>query len=207
MNQQLLFLHGAGYSDKNIARYLQDELEKKQVDTYSFNFTGHGGINLENSSLRNRLEEAEAAIRHFHIAEPLNICGSSMGGYIAVKLLEKYIIKNLILFAPAFYDIAAFSIPFNSDFSRIIRKEDSWVKSDAFEIIKKFKGNLLIFIGDKDEVIPKELIELVKTSSISLSRIEIIRIPQCPHKIHRWISSHPRWIETVSEKIADMLIN
>jgi len=41
--------------------------------------------------------------------KPIAVYGSSMGGYIAIKLLERFLnIKSLILFAPAVYDSRKF---------------------------------------------------------------------------------------------------
>jgi hypothetical protein len=203
MSSPLLFLHGA-VSDKNITKYLQDRFHAQKIKNHSFNFTGHGGTNLAASSLENRLFEAEKAIEHFELSEPLNLCGSSMGGYLAIKLLEKHKVNNLILFAPAVYDKKAFNIQFGNKFSEIIRKENSWKNSDAFRILKNFQGNALIFIGEKDEVIPKELVSELHACLIQSKSTEIVKIPDCPHKIHRWLSTHEEWSKKVAEKISEL---
>lgn len=200
----LLFLHGAGTSDKEITTYLQDALYTYSIGSYSFNFTGHGGDKtaMVVSSLAKRLREAEQAIQNFHLVEPLNLCGSSMGGYITIKLLEKYQVENLILFAPAVYAVEAFALPFDASFTSVIRQKDSWKNSDAFSILKNYTGNVLIFIGDKDEVIPRELIRHIDQSLVKVKSKELITIPHCPHKIHRWLSQNKEWTEVVAEKIA-----
>lgn len=203
----MLFLHGAGGSDKTRTQYLQDILANHNVTPYSFNFTGHGGdkVELDKSSLKNRLQEAEEAIRQFNLKEPLSLCGSSMGGYIAIKLLEKYQVENLILFAPAVYDIKAFDVNFNNEFSDIIRAQDSWKNSDAFSILNTFKGNVLISIGEQDEVIPKELINHLYSNLTNTVSKEIVYIPNCPHAIHRWLSHNKEWTQKVSKKIVQLI--
>lgn len=199
----LLFLHGAGTSDKEITTYLQDALHMYSIGSYAFNFTGHGGDKkaMATSSLAKRLKEAEQAIQNFHLTGPLNLCGSSMGGYIAIKLLEKYQVDNLILFAPAVYAAEAFALPFDTSFTEVIRTKDSWKNSDAFSILKNYTGNVLIFIGDKDEVIHRELLRLIDQSLVKVQSKEMITIPHCPHTIHRWLSQNKEWSEIVAKKI------
>ncbi len=154
MKKQLLFLHGAAGSDKERTRYLQNLLTEEHIESFTFNFTGYGGNNLSASSLEGRLQEADEAIQNFHLQEPFNLCGSSMGGYIAIKLCEKYKVENLFLFAPAVYTTKAFKLKFDEKFGETIRQKESWKDSDAFTILKHFTGNVVIFIGDNDEVIP-----------------------------------------------------
>ncbi len=203
----LLFLHGAGTSDKDRTKYLSDELKKYSVNGLSFNFSGYGGNpqELAKSSLEKRLSEAENAIKEFHLNEPLNLCGSSMGGYIAIKLLENHVVENLILFAPAVYDTKAFALPFDSTFSEVIRNENSWENSDAFGSLEKFTGNALIFMGEKDEVIPKRLFERIDKSLSNCKSKEIVKVPECPHKIHLWLSQNGVWKQRVGEKIGKLL--
>jgi len=203
----LLFLHGAGTSDKERTKYLSDELQKYGIEGCSFNFSGHGGVDLENSSLAKRLAEAEKAIKVFRLTEPLNLCGSSMGGYIAIKVLKNHGVDNLVLFAPAVYDFKAFALPFDSTFSEVIRQENSWENSDAFGILEKFSGKMLLFIGEKDEVIPERLVERIDKSLSMAKSKEIVRIPECPHKIHLWLSQHEEWKNKVSEKIGKLFKN
>jgi len=106
--KKLLFLHGAGpTTDKTVHQYLEEALLSFGIESCSFDFRGHGEKKapLSESGLEKRYNEAKQAIQDFRLTEPLNICGSSMGGYTAIKLLEEFKIQNLILFCPAVYDI------------------------------------------------------------------------------------------------------
>lgn len=206
MKPQILFLHGAGTSNKNTVGYLRKLLAGRNVQSYTFNFSGHSGKGISKSSLGCRIKEAEAAIKSFNLKEPLNLCGSSMGSYIAIKLLEQYRVKNLILFAPAVYDVRALDTSFNTKFSKIIREKDSWKNSDAVKILQKFSGNAMIFIGENDEVIPGELIKLLGASLSKAKSKEIRYIPNCPHKIHGWLKQDKKWRNIVSRKIAALVL-
>ncbi len=87
----------------------------------------------------------------------------------------------------------------------MIRKNYSWKNSDIFSALKKFNGNFLIFIGNNDEIIPKEVINFLDKSSTNTKKKEIIIIPNCPHKIHTWLSKHKDAADEVAEKISEFL--
>ncbi len=207
MQNSILYLHGGGTSDKHTTGYLQESLRRFDITGYSFDFSGQGATPtaLRESSLEHRCREAQSAISKFRLTEPLTVCGSSMGGYIAIKLLETYAIEHLILFCPAVYDRKAFSLSFDEKFSSVIRVKDSWKNSDAFEILDKFTGKILIITGEKDEVIPPELLVQLATALTHASYKEIITIPGCPHKIHGWLRTEPIWTEKIADAIAAFL--
>lgn len=202
-----LFVHGGGGSDKYRTLYLAERLLSHDISSLAFDHSGSGESTgfLENSSLTKRYNEALGAIKFLKKDRPLTICGSSMGAYIALKLLEKESVKNLILFCPAIYDARAFSVKFNDGFTDILRQKESWKNSDIFSALEKFNGNLLIFIGKEDEVIPKKVIELLDKVSRNVKKKEIVIVPNCPHKIHTWLSEHNDITDNVAEKISGFL--
>jgi len=202
----ILFLHGAGASDKNRTKYLEIILARYGIKCHSFNFKGAGGDakEMSKSSLKQRQLDAE---RYFEKIEDkqVTVCGSSMGAYTAIKLTEKYKINSLVLFCPAVYTIEAFDVPFNDEFTKIISEKESLLESDAFEILENFQGKILIFIGSADEVIPKKLLDLLDESLNKLKSKEIVMIPDCPHAIHLWLVRHEGWAKKVGKKIVDFL--
>lgn len=202
-----LFIHGAGTSDKDTTLYLAEKLVDGGVSTFAFDHSGSGESSgaLNESSLKKRFEEATHALRFLPNKDALTICGSSMGGYIALKLLSTFQTKNLILFCPAVYDENVFGQPFNASFTKKIRQKDSWKNSDIFSLLKTFTGNLLIFIGENDEIIPKEVISLLYKTAQNAKKREIVNITQCPHKIHRWLASHNDKADKVAQKILEFI--
>lgn len=199
----ILFLHGAGIGNKTIVEYMRKPLLAKNIHLVSFNFTGHSGNTkqMATSSIEKRVEEATTAIKRFHLQEPLSIIGSSMGGYIGIKLLEKYNVRNLILFCPGVYTTKAYSAPFGDEFSQLIRKPKSWIDSDAFAILQSFTGNLFIVIGEKDEVIPKELIRKLDAYANHAKSKQILTIPDAPHRLHPFLEENKYWRTKVIEMI------
>jgi len=183
-----LFLHGAGQSDKSRAFYLMERFQSRGISTCAFDFSGHGSSSgdLKKSSLQRRTDEAACAIKKFLAQDkPMTVCGSSMSGHTAIRLLDEVSnIGSLILFCPAAYDRDAYSVPFNNGFTSIIKEKGSWEKSEIFSLLEEYTGKLLIFIGENDEVIPKGVIELLDKHSTKATKKEIVVIPECNHMIH-----------------------
>ncbi len=174
------------------------------MESFTFDFSGAGGIGLEDSNLEKRYNEAKKAIKAFGLSEPLNIVGSSMGGYIAIKLSEAFTVANLFLFCPAVYTKRAFSVAFGPEFSTIIRAKESWKYTDAFEILKKFYGNVFIIIGEQDAVIPKEIIQMMSESLIHAKRKKMITIPQATHKLYEYLEEHADYRDIVVKTLANL---
>jgi len=201
-----ILFHGAGKSTKERAKQFFDKSLFDVVPTIvTFDFSGHGESSgeLKKSNLKQRVLEAQTAIELFTTQKRLTVCGSSMGGYIALKMLPLHDIKNLILFAPAVYDKEAHDVPFDQGFTEILRKPGSWENSDALTYLEKFTGNLLLFIGKDDEVIPSGVIDLIDSHSPKVARKEIIRFDNCPHALHDWLDNHPSERKQVAEKISE----
>lgn len=162
----VLLLHGGGLkTTKEKYRKLRIDLLNKGIESYAFNFIGHGESNedLYSTSLHSKVLQAKTFIDRF-INKPFSLIGSSMGGYIVVKLLELYNVSSLILFVPAAYSNSAYDINFGDKFSEIIRKENSWKDSDAFNIINKYDRNVLLISAEDDSVVPIELTNKYRSS-------------------------------------------
>ena len=171
----------------------------------AFDHSGHGESTGEEkkSSLEKRVREACAVIDGFAGDSLRTVCGSSMGGYVAIKMLEKYPLQNLILYCPAVYDKAAYSVPFDSGFTEIIRQPESWKNTDAVGILENFHGNLLVIIGSEDITIPKGVIELINNHASNTKRKEILIVPGAPHAIHSWLGDRPQEAAKVANKVAE----
>lgn len=201
-NPSVLFLHGAGQSTRMLFRPLQEALK---VPSVAFDFIGHGetGGVLEESSLKEREEQVRAVVEATGMTEPLSIVAASMSGYTAIKLLEKYEVARLVLFVPAVYAVEAYDRVFNQGFSEIIRRPRSWVETDAWRILKGFKGDLLMIKAGYDDVIPDEVIE--RLYEAAGGRKELLMVKESPHKILNYLSQHPVEMDLVCEKVRSVL--
>lgn len=75
------------------------------------------------------------------------VFGSSMGAYNAIRLTQLHRVDALVLIVPGVYTPSAYEVPFGPDFSAIIRRERSWIDSDAWDILSRFEGRLHIVQG------------------------------------------------------------
>ena len=164
---RLLVLHGAGDSCRQRFQLLREELFAAGISSAAFDFVGHGdtGGDLKSSSLRSRCRQARRVAEALNLKQPLALMGASMSAYTAVKLLEHYRIKDLILVVPAMYAARAESIPFNRGFTEIIRQPQSWIDSDAWPLLAAYRGRLLIVAAEHDGVIPRDVIDRIYDSA------------------------------------------
>jgi pimeloyl-ACP methyl ester carboxylesterase len=84
-----------------------------------------------------------------------------------VKLTERYPVASLLLLGPAMYAAEAYAVPFNGGFTEIIRRPGSWETSDAWGILSRFQGRLLLVAGEQDAVIPPGVIRSIYESAKS----------------------------------------
>lgn len=202
---KFIFLHGGGVSTKESVQNIASPIINMGMNILAFDFSGQGESTgeLKKSSLQKRQNEATVMINQFSSKEPLIVCGASMGGYIAIKMLESHQIDTLILLCPAIYDRKSVNVRFDSGFTEIIRKNLSWLDSDALFLLEKFKGKLLIVIGDRDEVIPLDVIKLIFTHAKNAKKREIHMIPGCPHQMFAWVNSNRDELIKLEEKIVE----
>lgn len=133
------------------------------VATFDFRGSGLDSKNFFNSGLHTRIKDAREAFRQLIMTFPTGrffVLAVSMGGYIAT-FLDPRDIYRLFLIAPAAYDACAVreKINFGPGFSEVIRRDKSYLKSDAFARMERFRlVSTTIVRFDADEVIPPEVI-------------------------------------------------
>lgn len=175
----ILYLHGAGGSTRRGHHLLRNALQQRGVGSVCFDAIGHGdtGGTLAQSSVASRTRQAQAVLAARELPEPLVVLGSSMGAYNAIRLTQQHRVDALILMVPGVYTPAAYEVPFGPDFSAVIRRERSWSDSDAWDILSRFEGRLLVIHAEHDAVIPLEISErLVAAATRAASRqLHIVR--------------------------------
>lgn len=212
-----IFLHGA-LSRKETVFNFSDELLKQGISILAFDHSAAGMKKEEivslgiKTSLRKRVEEAREAISRFAASEPLTICGLSMGGHIAIRLVEYFPVKTLVLLVPAIYSRRAFDVHFSEEFSTIIREnanvpgKESWRDSETLEILENFTGKLLVVYGtrerEKGEKFPREVINLIdRHSAHTRKEARLIALPDCPHRLFDWLQENDYWRKLVLDEM------
>jgi pimeloyl-ACP methyl ester carboxylesterase len=204
----LLVLHGAGDSCRQNFKWLREELWAAGISSAAFDFVGHGdtGGDLKSSSLSSRTRQACRVIDALRLKQPFALMGVSMSGYTAVKLLEHYRIKNLILVVPAMYTAQAYRIPFNGGFSGIIRQPQSWVHSDAWHILADYRGRLLVVAGEEDRIIPRSVVTRIYGAAVNASERELYVAPKASHFVFTDLrSKNPEEFEYIFRRICKTL--
>lgn len=155
---EVLLLHGGGRQTSSAGFFLlRKALIANGIGSTAFDFVGHGntGGMLENSSLVDRVAQAQAVIAEMKLGTKMPaLIGFSMGAYVAIQLSALLPVRRLGLLIPAVYHPDAMDLPFGPQFSACIRQPESWQNSDAFELMKGFRGQLLVVSAEKDQVIP-----------------------------------------------------
>jgi alpha/beta superfamily hydrolase len=208
-NTCVLFLCGGGLKiGKERYQEWQREFEEINIASVSFDYSGvnGSGVPLEQSSLEARINEAswvtDWAKEHVP-AEQYVLFGTSMGGYIALGLVNKKpaFFDTIILHAPAAYSPQANNLNFGPDFTKEIRKENSWADSLSFHWLKRYTGKILLVESEKDEVVPQEIIERYK----GVSRPEILLLKEAPHDIWKDSLEARRFRNEIYQKIKSFI--
>ncbi|MBJ7309575.1 alpha/beta fold hydrolase [Rugamonas sp. CCM 8940] len=154
-----LVLHGAGSAARPGYTIMREALQRQGIGSTCFDCIGHGetGGALAQSSLASRTRQAQAVIAARRLPAPLHVLGASMGAYNAIRLSALTPVASLILFVPGVYAPGAYELAFGPEFSAAIRRPRSWDDSDAWAILEKFEGALLLVAAEHDAVIPLEI--------------------------------------------------
>jgi uncharacterized protein len=182
---RVLILHGAGNANRGYFRLFREQLLIHGISSVAFDFVGHGdtGGELKSSSLISRTRQACRVVDSVGIQQPFSVIAASMGAYTAVKLLEYYQIKNMILLVPAMYTASAYTIPFNEGFTDIIRQPESWEHSDAWNLLSGYRGRLLIIAAENDKIIPKGVINKIYDSAVNAKERKLFVAPRASHLV------------------------
>ena len=205
---RVLILHGAGNANRGHCRLFREQLLIHGISSAAFDFMGHGdtGGDPRSSSLLSRTRQARSVVDSLNIQSPFSVIGASMGAYAAVKLLEYYPIKSLILLVPAMYTATAYTVPFNAGFTDIIRQTQSWHHSDAWEILSGYRGRLLIIAAENDPVIPQEVISKIYDSAANARERKLFVAPRASHFVFTDLrTNNPEGFCSVLGQIVAML--
>lgn len=178
----LLAIHGAGDGHLGVFAGVREQLWQRGVGSTAFDCVGHGSTGgvKEGSSLHAREEQARAVIAVSRV--PTAIIGASMGAYNAVRLAERVALRGLVLVVPGVYHAGAHDVPFGPAFSRLIRQPRSWDHSDAWDILGRFRGRLLVIAAGADQVVPLEIPQRLHDAAINAESRTLLIVPQAPHQ-------------------------
>lgn len=204
----VLILHGGGKSSKDRFIVLQEFLASHDIASFAFNFRGVGDSEgtFENGSLDNRLDDAIDALHEFSKYIDTNriyVIGSSMGGHVAAKLIEKEPhIPGLMLLYAAAYGKDAEDKKLNNAFTKEIHKDHNWDNSPAFSALENYAGNVLVVYGEHDAVIPQDVQQTYKKLIANKGTFLLL-----PHASHLLLSPQSKQEKQATEQAYAAILN
>lgn len=204
--RKVLFLHGAGQSDKartlGISQYLSDAW----IESVSFDFSGHGeSTKNTNGSIRKRVWEAKIILEAcFPETEKVILCAFSMSGQVVMELIAEMHdrIAMCFLLAPALYHHQAIDLEFGENFTRLLRQERSYRENHIENALENYTGKIILILWDQDDVIPHDIPDIIEHAHKNGIFKKFI-ILGAPHMLALWTTQS--WENL--EKIASILVN
>lgn len=199
-------LHGGGTATRERVAYFTQSIADSGYSCIRFDHSGNGESTgtVRQNSLKKRLAEALAVSQFMDQTRPLTVMGNSMGGPIAMELTRHLNIKNAILFCPALYAVEAFEVPFDERFTEILRRENSFLKTDT-ALLENFSGNFLHVISEEDTVIPNGVTALYQRHIVNAASRKFIRIPGIEHQLHPFLAGNDVIREDILKDILQMM--
>ncbi|MDQ0141200.1 alpha/beta fold hydrolase [Cupriavidus necator] len=198
---ECLFLHGADHAGKSRLMPLRKALADLGCGSIAFDYSGHGqSPDIVPRSLSRRYVETVAALSLFRSDEPRVIVGISMSGEIAVRLAgdPKHGVRGLVTLVGAVYAPEAFSVPFGTEFTRILRQPGSWERSDAFSIVSQFRGHLTVVQAENDRVIPHQIGERLVLSAGLAESAQRVVLPDIGHALTSAFEASPALVQSLA---------
>ncbi|MEI7819000.1 MAG: alpha/beta hydrolase [bacterium] len=184
-----------GYNAGHKPNDWQSILANEGIASVAFDFPGVGDSTgkLESTNLNIRLIHSLNVYQYIrdHISTdaPIFILGVSMGGPIAIHMMNQVNAAGLALCVSAAYPKAAWDKNFGEDFSQTIRRENAWKDSNEFTLINKVKCPILFGSALNDEIIPTGITD--KYRSILQSQHQECIEYNAPHAFIRLESDSP----------------
>ena len=164
----VIFFHGRGASEERYVSHAE-KLVQAGIACLTFSFRGCGSSEGKflDQTIRNGIEDAAAAY-HFFVKsgyvdkKRIGICGRSFGGLLAAEMAIRVHIRSLALAAPAVHkrqwlDKGIERIPRGG--IEAFRGQKSFHGTEPVRRMWKYRGNLLLIEHEKDEVIPRAVVE------------------------------------------------
>lgn len=205
---RVLYLHGAGTGSRRGHHLLRNALQQRGIGSTSFDCIGHGdtGGTLAQSSVASRTRQAQAVAAARGLPEPLAVFGASMGAYNAIRFTQSHRVDALVLIVPGVFTPSAYEVPFGPEFSTVIRRERSWADSDAWDILSRFEGRLLVIAAEHDATIPREIPErlVAAATRAQSSRLHVVQGAE-HNRLWSLLAEDPASFDAAVDMVADTL--
>ena len=87
----------------------------------------------------------------------------------------------------------------------MIREQNSWFDSDAWDILSDFRGNLLLITAENDDIIPEDVVKKIFESATKARNKFIHEVQGSPHQILSYLAERPQKFLEVIKQIVSIL--
>lgn len=226
----VLSIHGAR-ADFTKSNAVSFGLQQRGYSLLGLTMSGHSNAGVllpEQTTLGSNITEVESFFSELDPNRKKVVFAFSLGGTPALKLLEKHAddIDKLVLFYPGIYAKDSYDKHFGDEFRSVISEPFSYRNNDTIELLRQFKGDMLLVVGEYDGLdpeqygkpagtsagqievdgktyyspIPKEVIDTVYDAVPEQQR-QRITIPDCDHSVILWMREHP----TEADRLLDQI--
>jgi dipeptidyl aminopeptidase/acylaminoacyl peptidase len=165
---------------------LAERLAQEGILGFAFNYRGCGisDGNIKEQTLGMGIEDVKAALKLFLSREEVDkqrigISGSSYGGFLASLIASDYNFKSMVLVVPAAYAPSSMSLIHGA----FIREMEDFTKSISYQEVEKFRGDLLIFEAEFDDVLLKGMVKKYFESAKNTQRKEFYLLKDTKHRL------------------------
>lgn len=206
----VIFFHGMTTSEK---RYISiaEKLSKLGICVMTFSLRGHGNSegSFNNLKFPNGVQDGLNAydflVKHSFVDKnKIGLCGSSVGGAIVAIISKQRKVKSLILKAPAIYTKKMMAMTYDHLMkieNRVFKEIKNPSDTPAIKAISQFRGNLLVILSEKDNIIPIKKQEQYLINAKKVSRKKKVIIKGANHSL-----SKKKWKEEFVEKMTKWFI-
>lgn len=206
LKPSILILHGAGGSNKERSKYQAEYFASLGLATIRFDQSGQGEStgHIRNSSLAKKYIEAETVAMNF-MQHPITVVGSSMGAQTAVMLTKSVPVANLVFIAPAAYGKNLWAVSFGAEFEFLIKVFAYWRSCPAWEILREFKGKILLVSAGREERVNPEVRRLYWDNAVKASSRCELRYADADHSVQLWFDKRRPYQTIFLNSIKELL--
>jgi uncharacterized protein len=165
-NPGVIFFHGLTSSEKGYISFAE-KLAEHGIVSLTLNVRGHGESEGDfdkltvNDVILDGLNAYDFFAKYDFIdPDRIGLLGKSVGGAIVSSVSAQRKVKSVLLSMPAAYTDEMMRMPFNKiqpNVYAIFQNMENIGDTKACQAIAQYEGNLLIVIGEKDDIVPLDV--------------------------------------------------
>lgn len=191
----VLFLHGWMSDSERGYAHLPARLAQSGFFTLALDLPGHGGSGGDRDNLRYRdffttaVDAADELIRRSG-CEELSVVGTSLGGFLAIRVAGVRHVDNLVLWVPTDFsdelvesDMSVSQSALTSEAFEWRSQAHSTFDSATLQAFSRFCGHTLIIEAANDEMVPHQTTQNYRDSGNPQAMIDYLVLANATHRL------------------------